>query len=267
MSKSISLARSKLNNVKTLMRRGQVLSAIMCLYEGIGVYLKTKLLKHEKLDFHNRIKDAISYITSDKNFIQQYPLQFSYTPGKEKELYSDLKKIIDTFQDTIAEDAKKEIKILQAKREKVKDGEKFVQKGEYNKADEIFKELLKEFPDDSELRVEISDIYLRNGKIDFSLNYLKDALNIDKGVYLLNKVGILLRKVKKYDLSERIFVNAINKSPDDEILYFNLGRVYIDLKKWSKVIDVAEKALSINSSFQEAKKMLVYAQKQKERDE
>ncbi len=131
MSSSISLARSKLSNVRTLVRKGQVLSAIICMYEAIGIYLKTSLLKHEKEDFHNKIKDALSYITSDKRFIQQYPLKISYSFGKEKELYTELKKIIDTFQASMAEEAQKEIELLQQKREqKLKEGEMHVEKKE-----------------------------------------------------------------------------------------------------------------------------------------
>ncbi len=263
MSSSISLARSKLNTVKTLMRRGQVLSAVMCMYEAIGVFLKAKLLKHEKADFHSRIKDALSYIISDKNFIQQYPLKFSYSPGKEKELYLELKRIIDTFQDSIAEEAHKELELLQQKREKLEEGKEFVEKEEYTKAEVIFKELLEEFPDDSELRIEISDAYLKKGETDLGLNYLKKALDIDVGIYVLNRLGIILRKIKKYDMSEKAFLKAIDKSPEDEILYFNLGRVYIDTGQWSKAEKVAKKALEINPSFEEAKKMLHYIIKNK----
>ncbi len=263
MSSSISLARSKLNTVKTLIRKGQIFSAVMCVYEAVEVFLKTKLLKHEKRDFHSRIKDALSYITSDKNFIQQYPLKFSYSPGKEKELYLELKKVIDAFQDSMAEEAQKELKALKQKREKLEEGKEFVENEEYAKAESIFKELLKDFPDDSELRIEISDAYLKKGKTDLGLNYLKKALDIDAGTYVLNRLGIVLRKIKKYDVAEKAFLKAIDKSPDDEVLYFNLGRVYIDSGQWSKAEKVAQKALEINPSFEEAKKMLNYIIKNK----
>ncbi|NCC60646.1 MAG: tetratricopeptide repeat protein, partial [Verrucomicrobiae bacterium] len=44
--------------------------------------------------------------------------------------------------------------------------------------------------------------------------------------------------------------------------YFNLGRVYLDMKMWKNAITAADRALAINPEFGEAKKMKLFATKQ-----
>lgn len=102
--------------------------------------------------------------------------------------------------------------------------------------------MIKTFKDDTDLKLTISDIYMDEGLVDQAIKYLKDAYKEDPdAVYLLNKMGITLRRAGKHDLASRVFLEAVSKSPDDEYLLFNLGRVYIDEKKWEEAAKVAKK--------------------------
>ncbi len=134
---------------------------------------------------------------------------------------------------------------------------------EYKQADRVFKKLIKTFKEDTDLKLSISDIYLEEGMVDDALGYLRNAYKDDpEAIHVLNKMGITLRKAGKFDLAIKVFKEAISRTPDDEYLLFNLGRVYIDSKKWEDVLNVADNALKLNPDFKEAEKMLKYAERQ-----
>ncbi|MBA4358914.1 MAG: hypothetical protein C0405_14435, partial [Desulfovibrio sp.] len=54
---------------------------------------------------------------------------------------------------------------------------------------------------------------------------------------------------------------ALGITQADEYLYFNLGRLYFDWQRWDKTAEAAARAVGLNPDFQEAKKLLAYAQK------
>ena len=56
-------------------------------------------------------------------------------------------------------------------------------------------------------------------------------------------------------------------SDEDPGLYFNIGRLYIDWKRWEKVDEMASLALDINKGFTEAQKMRNFANKQLKKQE
>jgi uncharacterized protein HemY len=46
----------------------------------------------------------------------------------------------------------------------------------------------------------------------------------------------------------------------DPSLYFNIGRLYVDWKKWGKAIKAAKAALRLKPDFIAAQKLLAYAE-------
>ncbi len=256
-------ARSKLSSVNAFLRQKKYLSALLAIKEALEIYLQTPLLKHEKKDFQKKIEDAVYLLKLDKEFAQQYPFPIEYSPGKEKELWEQLQEAAKELKDSAVEEAKKQMEALeQLKARELNVGKKQLQEKKYDLADKTFKRLINTFKEDADLRVIISNMYLDEGLLEEAIKYLEDAYKNDpSAVHVLNRMGIVFRRAKKYDLAEKVFKEAIAKSPDDEYLYFNLGRVYIDEKRWQDAIEVAKKALKINPSFKEAKKMLKYAEK------
>lgn len=259
----IAKARSKLSSVSTLLKKKKFLVALMSIQDALTIYLKTPLLKHEKQDFQKKLQDAVYLLKINKEFVQQYPIPIEYTEGKEKELWENLKEAIKELQASSIEEAKKQLEELEKlKSRELEKGRKHLKDKEYAEAEKVFKRLIKTFKEDTDLKLTISDIYMDEGLVEQALKYLKDAYKNDPdAIYLLNKMGITLRRAGNLDLASKVFLEAVSKSPDDEYLLFNLGRVYIDEKRWKDAAKVAKKALEINPKFVEAEKMLKYAQK------
>ena len=92
---------------------------------------------------------------------------------------------------------------------------------------------------------------------------LDDALKDDpNAIHLYNRIGMVLRKMQDFDTAEKYYLKALTLTDSDEYLYYNLGRLYYDWKKWDKMANSAERAVEINPEFGEAVKMLKFARKQ-----
>ncbi len=258
----ISKARSKLSAVGMLLKKKKFLSALISIHEALTIYLKTPLLKHEKKDFINKLEECLYLLKIDKDFIQQYPISLEYKPGHERELWSLLQQAILEFQTSAVDEAKRQMEELERlKHRELEKGRGLLKDKKYKEADEVFKNLIHTFKEDTDLKISISDIYMEEGMVEQALQYLKHAYTDDpSAIHVYNKLGIALRRAGKLELAEKTFKEAISRSPDDEYLLFNLGRVYIDMKEWEKAARVAKQALEINPSFKEAKKMLHYAE-------
>lgn len=261
MSSSLHKARSKLGSINRLLREGKLLAAVISLHEAINVYLSTQLLKHEKTDFQHKLEKAVFQLGSDAKFKQVYPLILEYQPNQEKTLNTQLREIIGELQEENLAEAKEVLAQLEQKKDTLlKKGQELLDKEKYDKAEKVFQELIRDFAEDSELKIDISEKYLEKNRLPDALRYLKMAHDDDpESVSIFNKLGIALRKAGKLELAEKAFKEAINRSQNDEFLYFNLGRVYLDWRKWEQAADSSQQAVNINENFTEAKKMLAFA--------
>lgn len=114
----------------------------------------------------------------------------------------------------------------------------------------------------TELKITVADLFLEFGKYDEALEYLKSAYadNPDSD-HVFNKLGMTLRKSGRLEEAEKFYIQALERQTQDEFIYFNLGRVYLDMKRWKNAI-AADRALTINAELAEARKMKLYALKQ-----
>lgn len=265
MSAQLSKARSKLGSIKTLLKQEKLLSAVMALQEAVSIYLSTSLLKHEKSDFQRKLEEAVFLLSSDQQLKANYPLVLEYSPGGEKGLHDQLKEIFNELQVNVVDEAREQMNRLEEqKRDELSQARDMLAEEDIDKAEEVFQKLVEEFPEDQDLKIEISDSYLKVDLFQKSLEYLKEAHKNDPdSTYLFNKLGIVLRKAGKFEMAEKAYYEALKRDPNDEVLLFNLGRVYVDWQKWDKAVTAAQKALARNSYFSEARKLRDYARRRR----
>jgi tetratricopeptide (TPR) repeat protein len=126
---------------------------------------------------------------------------------------------------------------------------------------QTFAALGKEFPDDPVLRGEMGKFLLEAGHFAVAVEYLKDALDMDPELLpLYNLIAIALRKLDRFETAEQYFLRASEFMRMDPSLYFNIGRLYVDWKKWGKAIKAGKAALRLKPDFIEAQKLLAYAE-------
>ena len=263
MANELSNAKSKLNKVSRLLKEEKLLSAATSINEGLSTYRRSQLLKHEKKDFQRLLEQAIFQFASAKQIKQMFPFQLQYEEGKEKELLANFQTIIQELQDQATNNAKKSFEAVQDNKEhRLNKGHDHLKNQEISKARQVFNSLVNEFPGDTDLKLKIGDTYLEFEQYNEAIDYLQDAYKDNPdSVHIFNRLGMALRKAKRFEEAERCYLQALGQGHDEEYVYFNLGRVYIDWKKWEKVEKVSQKAVEINPKFSEAQKMLAFAQK------
>ena len=75
---------------------------------------------------------------------------------------------------------------------------------------------------------------------------------------IANNLGIQYRKAGQFDRAVAEFRKALALYPDDEGLYYNIARVYVERKEWSAAEGAIQQGMAINPQFQEGKNLLKY---------
>jgi tetratricopeptide (TPR) repeat protein len=264
MSAEILKAKKQLGETSMLLKQGKLLAAVANLHEAVGFILKAQLLKHEMQAFTEALDRAAYTLANDRELKKIYPLQISYKPGEEKELLASLYALLAFLQENLAEEANTHLAALaEYRRKQLELARKQLEADETPKAKQICDRLIDAARTDTELKVTVADMFLEFGRYDEALEYLKAAYTDDPdSAHIFNKLGMTLRKSGRLEEAEKFYIQALERQTHDEVIYFNLGRVYLDMKSWKKAIAAADRALTINAEFAEARKMKMYAAKQ-----
>ena len=268
MSAELAKARQQLSQVRTLLRQGKVLPAAQGVQSALLTLLKGQLIKTERQEFEDLLQEATSHLANDASVRKVYPLQLAYAPGQERECNEHLKALIRSLNDLMAEEAQEQLRLREARKcALLARGKSEFKAQETQKALQTFAELAADFPNDPALRGEMGKILLEAGQYEAAVEYLKNALEMDPGLLpLYNLIAIALRKLDRFEIAEQYYLRASEYMRMDPTLYFNIGRLYVDWKKWEKAIKAAHAALRLKPDFIEAQKLLAYAEEKARTD-
>ena len=226
-------------------------------------FCRNPLMKQEREEFERLIEEAVYNLDGNAEFRKQVPLKLEYKPGNEKDLLMVLQECLNSLQNTAVAEAKIQLEELEKKKKSgLEKGQVQLDNNETDDARETFRALVAEFSDDPDLKADIGDRFLKAGLYEDAFAYLSEALK-DKpeSLYLYNRIAISLRKLQKFETAEQYYMKALEHIKEDPHLCFNIGRLYVDWKKWDKVVEWATKAVNFDPAFEEAQKMLRFAQK------
>ena len=261
MSAELSKARAQISAIGTHLKQGKVFPAATALYEAINNILRSQLMKSERDEFARMITDAVYLLNNDKGFRSSYPLLMQYQPGQEKQLAEMLRDVLQELQHSAVTEAKDIMQELHHRREAALErGRLLLIEHKHDEAREVLEKLAREFPEDSDLKARIADLFIKGELYEDAFTYLDEALDLSPDqIHLYNRIGIVLRRLKKFDVAEKYFIRAVPYAKNDANLYFNLGRVYVDWERFDKAEKAARIALRITPTFDEAKKMLNFS--------
>jgi len=83
-----------------------------------------------------------------------------------------------------------------------------------------------------------------------------EALFEKENKHTFNEFGIELRKKGMVDAAISNYLKAVSIDPNDEVLYYNLGRAYYEKGEYDKPDEVLNSALKIKSDIKEAQDFL-----------
>lgn len=263
MSADISKSRQQLGQVRSLLRQKKPQPAVNNVYAALVLLVKAQLMKAEREEFEELLADATAQLASDPTIRAMFPLQISYAPGREGELMDKLRDLLATFDSTIMDAAKLAHDQMEARKlELLRQGNELGEAANHEAMLELAEKAAQEFKEDAVFIGKLGEMCLKFALYKEAIAYLSRALTQNpEYIFLYAQIGVALRKIKDFETAEKYYMQATElvKSPN---LYFNLGRLYIDWQKWDKAILAAQEALLLQPDFEEAQKMITYAQKQ-----
>ncbi len=263
MSQDLIKARKLLGQVGSHLKQGKYMPAAQAISDAVYLVLKTGVIKTEKEEFGDFFDKAVYLLNNNSEFRQIYPLIIDYKLGEEKALLATMKDVLKTLQDHFTEGIQQDVtENKEQKNTGLEQGQEHLDNDEPDEARKVFNDLIKRFKSDTDLKADIADRYLRANLYDDAFSLLEEALKHDpQAIFLYNRIGIVLRRMGEFDTAEKYYIKALGLCKTDEYLYFNMGRLYYDWKKWEKMREAAQKALEINPEFSEAQKMMQFAAK------
>ncbi|EFI35865.1 Tetratricopeptide TPR_2 repeat protein [Desulfonatronospira thiodismutans ASO3-1] len=263
MSAELNKARKNLTNIPSLMKQDKLLAAVTALQEGLTTFLKGNLMQSEKKEFLEMIDRSLHALNSNQALRQVYPVLLKLEPGKEKELLQNVRELQSALQEEMTSEAKESLAEMEKRKtDTLEKARSLLKEGQQDKADASLRKLVREFTDDFDLKINIADILISAEAYEKALDYLKMAYRDNpRSVHIYNRLGMALRKLGRFEDSEKAYSQALKITPQDEYLHFNMGRLYMDMQQWNKALHSAYKALEINPDFEQARKMLHYSQK------
>ena len=264
MSQALFNARKNLAQTSTLLKQGQLLSAVRGAYAAIRQVANSKPMRSEMEEFARLIEDACYAISNNQEIKKLFPLRIEYTPGSEAAIAETLGELADTLESEATSKLPADFQRVQAEKiEGLDKGQKELEQGAHDAARNTFSTLVNKFADDAALSEDVGERFMQSGLYEDASQYFETSLATQQSSpRVFNRLGIALRKIKRYEAAEENFKKAAAIDANDPNLYFNLGRLYFDWQRWPECLAQAEKALALNADFAEAKQLADYVRKQ-----
>jgi tetratricopeptide (TPR) repeat protein len=100
---------------------------------------------------------------------------------------------------------------------------------------------------------EIGEAFLESGYSEDATKAFQSSLHITpENIHIYNRLGIALRKQRKYKEAVVEYKKALAIDPENEYIMFNIGRAYQEWGRTKDAIKYYKKALELYESFPEA---------------
>ena len=262
MSQELFKARRNLTQVSSLLKQGKLLSAVQGVYTSLKLLQNSSMMKSESEELEHLLQSACALLSNDKEIRKTFPLAIEYKAGKDSNLLPTLEELLDILRSEHSSDVEILAAEIKKKQSALTKGQEELQQGDYDAARKTFHDITEEFSTDEDLHLEISERFMQHSLFEDASEFLGDAVNISGGsAHAFNRLGITLRKMKRYDIAEENFKKALVLEKNDPNLYFNIGRLYLDWEKWELAALQAEEALKLDAAFTQASQMRQYARR------
>lgn len=99
---------------------------------------------------------------------------------------------------------------------------------------------------------------LESGDFAGAEKAFKLSLDLDPTqTHVFNRIGITLRRQGKTEEAVQFLLRAIEVTDDDENLFYNISRAYLDLDNKEEAVKYLKRAIEINPDFHEARDLMV----------
>jgi tetratricopeptide (TPR) repeat protein len=260
MSQDLTSVRRALTMVSSDLKQNKLLPAAKAIFSATKTLVHFPLMKHEQEELARMVGDACALLQDSRELRRVFPLAVMYVPKKEADLISTLEELIAVLEAETANQAQNGMDALLAQRQTAfEKGKSELEEGDHTSARATFSALAEAFSEDADLMTNVGEVFLQNGLYEDASYYLASASSLlPRSAHVLNHLGIALRKMGRLDVAEEKFRAALALENKDPNLYFNLGRLYLDAKKWQSCLECAKAALALDPSLTQASQMSAY---------
>ncbi|HAJ27410.1 MAG TPA: hypothetical protein DCG53_09245 [Syntrophus sp. (in: bacteria)] len=235
-----AVIQKKLDEAKRHLKRQNVYSCLHCFKEVLEKTMHTKMLPADQKQLNNDINVFQQDLAASKAFKEMYgPVTFRDNDAKTA--LDFLKQILQVEEEEISSQLEESI------RQDIDDAT--VNNDASESAHEMLVQKAKEFIDNGAFAKAKAIL----GE-DTEMNYLI--------LQLCNTKGIAYRKAGNINDAIAEFRKALVFHPEDEGLYYNIARAYLERKEWQDAEEAILQGLDINPEFAEGKALLSYVRKQ-----
>lgn len=148
-------------------------------------------------------------------------------------------------------------------------GQALIQTGQKAKAKAVLTNVMKiSDTKNADVARQVGETFMDAGLYAEAQSAFKKGMALDpKDIYMYNRMGIALRRQKKFTEAINNYQLALGINPKDENIYYNLGRAYLEAGQKKNSIIAMKRALQINSRFEEAREFLDKIGSEDESDE
>lgn len=226
-----------INESNFLLTRKNLYSSIVKFREALEKMLHTPMLPADERDIKNMINEFQYRLATSRVFYECYgPVSFRD---------NDVETTLDFLR-----------QLIQVKEEEIKE------EMERLKREEEAQGRREEFPQAEAVRV-----LIEKGDYDLARELIgdnEDLLSFIVDYY--NERGIAARREGKCDQAISEFRKVVSICPDDEGLFYNLARAYIEKNDWEAALETIEEALQLNADFSEGKKLRSFIEQHLEKN-
>ena len=260
MSQELTKVRAGLNRVSSDLKQGQLISAATSIREGARAFGRIAMIKNEQEELASLLRAACDLLNFSKEVTSRFPLIIEYVSGQEQALATAMGQLIEVLKEAQMEEAMAHHKAY--KTAQLEKGRSELQRGAIDDGRHTLGQLGNDYSEEEQLLLSIGEEFIRVNMFEDASKYLEQAahLNLDDA-HILNRLGMVRRKLGKYELSESAYLRALELESSDPNLLFNLGRLYLDWGRWEQAAHHARQALKYMPDFAEAEKMATYAEK------
>lgn len=134
--------------------------------------------------------------------------------------------------------------------EKFTIAEIYSQWGFLQEASRILQQLLKQYPDESDIKIMLADIYIELEDDKSAINLLDDIKKDDPAyIQALLQLADLYQVEGLYEVTEQKLLEAKELSPDEPVIDFAIGEFFFSIGDYKRSIIYYEKLLTQSSEF------------------
>ncbi|WP_102027205.1 tetratricopeptide repeat protein [Salirhabdus sp. Marseille-P4669] len=124
--------------------------------------------------------------------------------------------------------------------------------GLIDRAIELFSELLQKYPDDSELKLILAEIYIDTEEDERAIDLLNSIEENDVNyIHALLESADLYQSQGLFEVAEQKLYKAKQLLPNEAVIDFALGELFFSMGEYKKSIPYYEKASKVNTKYNE----------------